>query len=186
MKKYIPNILTILRIALVPVFIYLIFGKHHILGATIVFILASITDFFDGLLARRFNVITNFGKIMDPLADKILVISALLALSMPPIDYISLAVFFIIVSREIAVTVLRNYYAKKHVFIPANIWGKIKTTLQMIGIIASFLYKILNDAIMIPQATDGKVIIFIQFFFWLIAIITILSGMNYFFPFKKR
>jgi CDP-diacylglycerol--glycerol-3-phosphate 3-phosphatidyltransferase len=185
MKKHIPNFLTILRILLAPLFIYLVFGKNQILGATIVFILASITDFFDGLLARRFNVITNFGKLMDPLADKILVVSALFALSVKPIDFISLAVFIIIVSREIAVTVLRNYYAKKNIFIAANIWGKLKTTLQMIGIIGAFLYKSVFDMVEISSTLNTRIVVSIQLFFWLVAIVTILSGLNYFFVKNK-
>ena len=79
MKKHIPNLLTLFRIVLVPFFIWFAFFTKfsgHFIVATTIFIIASITDYYDGMLARRFKVVTNFGKLMDPLADKILVISA--------------------------------------------------------------------------------------------------------------
>ena len=184
MIKYIPNSLTILRMILVPLFIWLIFFTpfaHNILLATIVLILASITDYFDGMLARKFKVITNFGKIMDPLADKMLVISALIALALPPINYISIFVVFIILFREISVSILRNYNARKKIFIAANIWGKLKTVLQMLGVITALVYYSLSQIIKGWESHQKCIILGIRVFFWIVVFITILSGLNYFF-----
>jgi len=180
MKRKIPNSLTIFRIILVPIFIWLIFSNkitNNIIWATVVFIVACITDYFDGMLARRLKVISNFGKIMDPLADKILIISALIAISIK-MNYISIIVVIIIIIREIAVSILRNYYVKKDIYIAANIWGKLKTILQMVGIIAALIYR---SFISILDKNENAIIISgFNIFFWLVAVVTILSGMNYF------
>ncbi len=184
MIKYIPNSLTILRMILVPLFIWLIFFApfaSRVLLATIVLIIASITDYFDGMLARKYKVVTNFGKIMDPLADKMLVISALLALALPPINYISIFVVFIILFREISVSTLRNYYARKKIFIAANIWGKLKTIIQMLGVIAALVYYSLSQIIKGWNPHQKCIVLGFRVFFWMVVFITILSGMNYFF-----
>ena len=180
MKKQIPNLLTIFRILLVPVFVYCIFFLQQYTWATIVFILASITDFFDGHLARRMNVISNFGKIMDPLADKILVAAALIALCFSPMQYTQWFVVCIILFREVAVTLLRNYYVKKNIFIPANWWGKIKTTLQMIGIIAALVFHSSLSYFSFSGVEISNVKKIFHLFFWIVAVVTVLSGMNYF------
>lgn len=183
MKKYIPNFLTISRIILVPVFIWLIYfvpGKEGIIWATAVFILASITDYFDGMLARKFKVISEFGKIMDPLADKILVLSALIALSVR-LELISLITVIVILIREVIVSLFREYFASRRIFIPANIWGKIKTFMQMVGTIAALLVYTIQattDFRILPQEYVYDVF---NFYFWIIAIITWYSGFQYFF-----
>lgn len=138
MIQHIPNALTLLRVIAVPVFI--ITMDKYPFTALLIFIGASITDFLDGYLARKLNVISNFGKIMDPLADKILIISAMILLSLPPIRYIHWIIVAIVTVRELAVTVLRDDYRSKNIIIAANIWGKIKTVLQMVGIISALLY----------------------------------------------
>ncbi len=184
MIKYIPNSLTILRIILVPLFIWLIFFApfaSRVILATIVLIAAGITDYFDGMLARKFKVVTNFGKIMDPLADKMLVISALIALALSPINYISISVVFIILFREISVSILRNYHARKKIFIAANIWGKIKTVLQMVGVITALVYYSLSQIIKGWNPHQKCIVLGFKVFFWIVVFITILSGMNYFF-----
>ena len=188
MIKYIPNSLTILRMILVPLFIWLIFFApftSRVLLATIVLIIACITDYLDGMLARRFKVVTNFGKIMDPLADKMLVLSALLALALPLINYISIFVVFIILFREISVSILRNYYARKKIFIAANIWGKLKTVLQMLGVIAALVYYSLSQIIKGWNPHQKCIVLGFRVFFWMVVFVTILSGMNYFF-FRKK
>ncbi|HHE38503.1 MAG TPA: CDP-diacylglycerol--glycerol-3-phosphate 3-phosphatidyltransferase [Candidatus Cloacimonetes bacterium] len=181
MKKRIPNLLTIIRIILVPIFIWFVFSnniRNNIIWATIIFIIACITDYFDGMLARRMKVISNFGKIMDPLADKILVISALFAISLE-LHYTNIIVVIIIIVREVAVTILRNYYIKKNIYIAANIWGKLKTIMQMVGITAALIY---YSFISILDKTESKIFISgFHIFFWLVAVVTILSGLNYFF-----
>ena len=99
MRKHIPNALTILRFLMVPLFLYLMFlyrGSQGPMLSLIVFSLASLTDYVDGMLARKWNVISDFGKIMDPLADKLLVLSALLGLSLLPPWEINYLIFLII------------------------------------------------------------------------------------------
>ncbi|HPY96968.1 MAG TPA: CDP-diacylglycerol--glycerol-3-phosphate 3-phosphatidyltransferase [Candidatus Cloacimonadota bacterium] len=185
MIRHIPNILTMLRLLAVPVFVWMM-GINPFIGLCI-FVGASITDFFDGYLARKLNVISNFGKIMDPLADKILVISAIVLLSLPPIRYIHWAVVLIVFVRELAVTLLRDYYRSKNIIIAANIWGKIKTVLQMVGIIGALLYY--SYGVVIPYkfvaSVNNAILLSIEIFFWIIAAVTVLSGTNYF-MIKKR
>lgn len=189
MIKYIPNSLTILRMILVPLFIWLIFFApfaSRILLATIVLIFASITDYFDGMIARKFKVVTNFGKIMDPFADKMLVISALLALALPPINYISIFVVIIILFREISVSILRIYNARKKIFIAANIWGKLKTILQMVGVITALVYYSFSQIIKVWDPHQKCIVLGFRVFFWVVVFITILSGLNHFFFRQKN
>ena len=190
MKKYIPNTLTMMRVLAIPFFVYSAINNLPILATTI-FILACITDYFDGMLARKYNVITNFGKLMDPLADKFLVLAALVVLCIDPINYIHWSVMVIILVREVAVTVLRHIYQMKNIVIPADKLGKIKTTVQMIGIIfALIFYTVVQyiEPLMTVSEFFSKIFIyretiiyFIQIYFWLVAAITIWSGVNYFY-----
>lgn len=187
MKKYIPNSLTLFRVILVPVFFWLVYYsqiKYHFQWATFVFIVASITDIFDGLLARRFGVVTNFGKIMDPLADKLLTLLALIALISEPMKMMSVYVFYIILFREIMITLLRHYYTTKKIYIPANVWGKVKTTFQLTGIISALVYYSLLYPL-IP-AYHSKFQYGFNIFFWITAVITILSGITYLSPKERK
>ena len=181
MNKYVPNFLTSIRLFLVPVFIYFVFIskiESSILWASAIFLLASITDYFDGMLARKFDVVSNYGKIMDPLADKLLVISALFALSMK-LNIISNWLVYIISIREIAVSCFREYFAYKTVYISANLWGKIKTFMQMIGVIIILLY--LSIIHLYHIETVSSVIRFsFEIYFWIVALITWISGLQYF------
>ena len=182
MKKHVPNILTTFRIVLVPVFLWLIFfyqGENNITLATIVFIVASITDYFDGMLARKFNVISDFGKLMDPLADKLLVISSLLAMSFY-MDLISTYVTIVIIIREVVISYFREYYARKKIIIPANIWGKIKTFVQMISIGIIFFYSCLVENINSIKPIGDSAKIWLEILFWLIAVLTWYSGIEYY------
>ncbi len=187
MKKHIPNSLTILRVLLVPVFVWFAFfckAENCLLWATIVFILASTTDLFDGLLARQFNVVSNFGKIMDPLADKLLIVSALFAIIQ--LGLINLSVVLIIIFREIFISILRNYQVKRNVYIPANIWGKLKTIFQMIGIITALVYSSIF-LLWFPVLGNYSIQIQLYFklYFWFVALITIFSGISYLSPAKN-
>ncbi|MCK4957314.1 MAG: CDP-diacylglycerol--glycerol-3-phosphate 3-phosphatidyltransferase [Candidatus Cloacimonetes bacterium] len=179
MKKHIPNILTMFRVLLVPVFLWIVYISRlqdYQIWATAIFIVASITDYFDGMLARKFNVISNFGKIMDPLADKLLVISALAAL-FNPMGYIGLTVVLVIAAREIGITILRDHYIKKKIYIAANNWGKVKTVSQMVGIIAVLIYASVLHYFQLEASEVIKLII--RIYFWITAAITVFSGMNY-------
>ena len=187
MKKYIPNSLTLFRVVLVPIFFWLIYYsnvQYNYLWATFVFIVASITDIFDGLLARRFGVVTNFGKIMDPLADKLLTLLALIALVSEPMKMMSIYVFYIILFREVMITLLRHFYTMKKIYIPANVWGKVKTTFQLTGIISALVYYSLLYPF-IPEY-HSKFQFGFNIFFWIVAIITILSGITYLSPKERK
>ena len=179
MNKYIPNSLTFLRLLAIPFFVLLYF-KGQAIGALFVFVGACITDYYDGMLARKHNTISKFGKLMDPLADKILVITALILLSLMPVSYLHWSIIIIISAREIAVSVLRHVYIKKNIVISADLWGKIKTIVQMTGIIAALT---LDAIIYIFPAFNSfahHIILVINYYFWGTAVITILSGLNYF------
>ena len=130
-----PNKLTLLRICLIPVFVILMLSQvsNFFLISCIIFIIASITDFLDGRIARKHNLVTDFGKFMDPLADKLLVLSALICM----IEYNLVAgwMVIIIVARELTVSILRAIAADNGKVIAASGGGKIKTTSQMIAII---------------------------------------------------
>lgn len=136
-----PNKLTILRTILIPVFLVFLYMEQ--LGAVAnyiaaaIFIIASLTDLLDGKIARKYNLVTNFGKFMDPLADKLLVCSAMIAL----VDLKRLAgwIVIIIIAREFIISGFRLVASDNGVVIAASYWGKFKTTFQMIMIIALIL-----------------------------------------------
>ena len=136
-----PNKLTILRILLVPVFIVFLFlGQNNIIFkylALFVFCAASVTDALDGYIARSRNLVTNFGKFMDPLADKLLVCSALICFIQ--IGSIPAWIVIIIIAREFIISGFRLIASDKGVVIAANKWGKAKTISQMITIILLIL-----------------------------------------------
>ena len=130
-----PNKLTLLRICLIPVFVILMLSQvsNFFLISCIIFIIASITDFLDGKIARKYNLVTDFGKFMDPLADKLLVLSALIC--MIEYDLVAGWMVIIIVARELTVSILSAIAADNGKVIAASGGGKIKTTSQMIAII---------------------------------------------------
>jgi len=133
----VPNLLTIARLFMVPVFGYLILAIEQTDSAqwasAIVFLIAAITDLVDGVWARRYGLVTNFGKIADPIADKALIGTALIALSIQ--GEIAWWVTGIIIFREIAITILR-FWVIRHGVIPASRGGKVKTVSQIIAIVA--------------------------------------------------
>jgi CDP-diacylglycerol--glycerol-3-phosphate 3-phosphatidyltransferase len=166
-----PNVLTVLRILLVPVLVAALLqeaGGGDTLAA-IVFVLASFTDLLDGWIARRQKSITTFGKLMDPLADKLLVTSALV--SLVSLDRVSAWVAMVIIAREFAVTGLRQLAMEHGEVIPANVWGKIKTVFQ----IAMVLVLITVDGS--PTWVDALVVV--------TTVITVISGADYFFGFRS-
>ena len=132
-----PNKLTVFRMALVPFFVAFLLlspGNESFKWiALVLFVVASLTDYFDGQIARKHNLITNFGKFMDPLADKILTISGMICLI--ELGRIPAWIVIIIVAREFIISGFRLIAAESGVVIAANYWGKFKTTFQMIMII---------------------------------------------------
>src|SRR5690554_153291 len=188
MKRHIPNILTLFRIALVPVYLiclYLIGDASGALLALIVFVVAGITDYFDGMLARKFKSISDFGKVADPLVDKIIVSVALISIALFPMKFISIIIVIIIIFRELMVTLLRGWYQKKDIYVAANIWGKLKTTLQMIGVILALAFHAGRFRILLFQENVELIIKGLEIFFWFVAVITIVSGITYL-PFMAK
>lgn len=134
-----PNKITVTRILMVPVFIWVLLSgiENSRIIAALVFVIASMTDFLDGYLARKYDLVSDFGKLMDPMADKILVASALIG--MVQIGRISVWPVVIILAREFFITSFRSLAASKGLVIAASIWGKIKTITQMLAIILLML-----------------------------------------------
>ena len=178
-----PNKLTLMRIVLVPVF--MVFAglgqigtpacnRMFYLVAAIVFAVASFTDYLDGHLARKWNIVTDFGKFADPLADKLLTTTAFLYMMHDGVC--SPVVLVIILVREFAVSGLRMVAASAPggKVIAANMWGKVKTVLQMLVII---LYYVL--AAFAPADAIGVVSLVSMGLCWLVAAVTLISGAKY-------
>lgn len=129
-----PNKLTIARMAMVPLFMValLINTPESRILSVVIFALASLTDMLDGQIARKYNMVTNFGKLMDPLADKVLTAAAMICL----VELGDLAAWIavVIIFREYLITGLRSVAASENIVVAANIWGKVKTVCQMIAL----------------------------------------------------
>ncbi|HXP99050.1 MAG TPA: CDP-diacylglycerol--glycerol-3-phosphate 3-phosphatidyltransferase [Solirubrobacteraceae bacterium] len=161
-----PNVLTVLRIMLVPVVVVALLGNTpsgDVLAA-VVFALASLTDFIDGYLARARDSITTFGKLMDPLADKLLIVGALL--SLVSLHRLEGWVAMVIIARELAVTMLRMNATQSGVAMGASMFGKIKTCVQIAAILAVI-------------AVQGSPL-WVSLLVYLMVAITVLSGLDYF------
>ncbi len=185
-KMNLPNKLTMLRIILVPLIIacILLYFPFHFLAAGILFGIASITDALDGRIARRDNLITDFGKFADPLADKILVISVLVCFV--KLNLCGAIPLIIIIFREFAVTSVRLVASAKGKVIAANMWGKVKTVSQIVAIVAIFLMQFIFELLeMISVSAVTLVTVYDVFnvigqvLLWIVAIITVISGVKY-------
>jgi CDP-diacylglycerol--glycerol-3-phosphate 3-phosphatidyltransferase len=167
-----PNLLTVVRILLVPVLVVALLDSSHDgdVFAAIVFAAASLTDFVDGYLARSRNSVTTFGKLMDPLADKLLIVAALI--SLVSLHRLAAWVAMVIIARELAVTVLRMGASQAGVIMPASNFGKLKTCVQIAAILAVI-------------TVHGHPA-------WLAALvyaavaITVASGLDYFFGWRRQ
>jgi CDP-diacylglycerol--glycerol-3-phosphate 3-phosphatidyltransferase len=175
-KKQIPNIITLLRIILVPIFIFFAIKKFY-LATLLIFAIAALSDTIDGIIARKYQYVSNFGKLFDPLADKILAASALIILTCWGLIYWWLTALILL--RDIFMTLLRHFLAKKQVYLAANIYGKLKTTVQFVTIIFAFFYK----AFLSESATIENIILII---FGFVTVITWLSAVTYILQIKKR
>jgi CDP-diacylglycerol--glycerol-3-phosphate 3-phosphatidyltransferase len=181
------NKLTLIRIFLVPVFLVFIAMKDIPYGsfiATFIFILASLTDKLDGYIARSRNQITNFGKFMDPLADKLLVTAALI--SLVELHVVPSWAAVVIIAREFAISGLRSIAAAQGRVIAASWWGKVKTVIQIIAIILLLLKVNMHEArIMKIFVLDNY---YIKEFFMIVpnimlmiaVLVTLMSGYDYF------
>lgn len=165
-----PNMLTLLRVILIPFYMWAMLSGSYI-AAIVIFGVASITDQLDGYLARKNNQVTTFGKLMDPLADKILTISALVCLLGIGASYINSWVVMIIIARELIVTGIRQLAMGENKVIAASKWGKAKTVSQMVALIAVMIDLVFSLNIGNFHTT-----------FWLVAIavaLTVYSGVDY-------
>ena len=178
-----PNKLTLTRILLVPVFMIFVSLSQHgtadynprwYLIAGIIFAVASITDFLDGYLARKWNMVTDFGKFADPLADKLLTTVAFIYMMRDGVC--SPVVLCIILAREFAVSGLRMIAAgsKDGKVIAANMWGKVKTVLQMLTIIFYFFSVSLTGNVLGAECAFAA-----SCLCWLVAVATAVSGIKY-------
>ena len=177
----VPNLLSLLRVALVPAFVVslLLMRDIEIWGAivpTVIFALTALTDMLDGKIARKYNLVTDFGKFIDPLADKFMVISSLIAINVlmfirgeSTVGFVFLAVVLLILFRELAVTSLRLVVAgKSGIVVAASLFGKIKTVSQMVGTVVILLE---------PLVWDGRIGSYVVMA--IMAITTVFSGIDY-------
>lgn len=178
-----PNKLTIARIIATPVFMaaLMIEFPYHYTVALLLFAAASLTDMIDGKLARKYNLITDFGKFLDPLADKMLTTAAFLGFIKMGIGWQVTWIAFIVLFREFLISSLRLVVVSSGgKVIAANLWGKVKTVTQMVGIIfALFAYVIIEDFRVQNAVLVGTFNVIISIVFWVSAILCIISGAIY-------
>lgn len=185
MKLNTPNKLTIARMIISPIFLAVIMWSslpHRFLWAMLIFIAASVTDAVDGKLARKNNQVTNFGKLLDPIADKVLTTAALLAFM--KLGLCNIWIVMIVLTREFAIASIRMIAASNGTVIPANIWGKLKTVSQMVfTILIMFLGEIYSYA---PNIVPGVTVPYYltlsnisNALLWITAILTVISGAIY-------
>ncbi len=190
MKLNLPNILTISRVVITPFFLVTILMEtlpHRFLIACIIFSIASITDAVDGHLARKNNQITNFGKFLDPIADKVLTTAALLAFM--SMGLCNIWIVMLVLTREFAIASVRMIAASGGVVIPANVWGKIKTVSQMVFTI---LIMLLGEAYFILETSNTELFsklpdlsLISNGLLWITAILTVVSGGIYLYDSRK-
>ena len=179
-----PNKITLIRIAMIPVFVavfYITAIPHNFLISAIIFAVAAFTDFLDGYIARKYNLVTDMGKFLDPIADKILTASALFLIIVDgtiPHPW-GVIVTTIIIAREFMVSALRLLAASKGLILAADIWGKAKTMVQMIAIPICLLIPFLVEL----GVVAGWLILTVKIIGWsslgVATVLTVVSGANY-------
>lgn len=173
----IPNALTMSRILVVPVIALLLLSGNFWSSfiAALLFIAATITDFLDGHIARKYNIESDLGKLLDPLADKLLIATVLIFLI--PLGRVPAWIVAVIIGREIAVTGLRSLASEKHIIIAANWLGKYKTAFQCAALIPLlFHYTILGVRFQVAG----------EFFLWIAFFFTLWSGFDYMYSYIKQ
>ena len=172
-----PNKLTLLRVILIPFFIFFILNpieansNLNVIIALVVFCLASLTDALDGYLARKHNQVTTFGKLMDPIADKMLTISAMICFLELDVRYMTSVVIILVVFREFIITGLRLIAVSDNLVIAAGKWGKLKTIIQMVAIIVIMVDMVFP---MVIFSIDLVAVLVIA-----MVVITVYSGIEY-------
>ena len=184
--KNLPNILTVARILSIPLIIYFFFSAepiYKIVSFILVFIF-SLTDFFDGYYARTYNLVTGLGKYLDPLADKIFILSLFFCLHLYFNSFFPLWMIFVIIVRDIGVMLLRNIYYTNNLNFNTSILGKRKTLIQIIAIHIMLLLIIMNEYKLLSIN-----FFFVYYLMLICVIITLYSGLDYLFKyyqFKKN
>ncbi len=170
-----PNKLTLIRVILIPFFVAFLMleGTFSGIMALLIFVVASATDWLDGYLARKNNEVTTFGKLMDPLADKILTLSAFICFI--ELSYFPAWAVILIISRELIITGIRQLALTNDKVIAASWWGKSKTILQMVTIILFLLIRVLPSSF----AYSAFILIFEEILVYLNVILTLVSGIDY-------
>lgn len=185
-KLNLPNKLTLIRMFLAPIYLALMLIEfpYHYIVALAVFAVASLTDMLDGKIARKNNLITVFGKLLDPLADKMLTTAALLAFMRE--GWCSIWIVMIVLTREFAVAGVRLIATAQGIVIPAHYWGKAKTVSQMVFTIVIMLlaeldatFDIFANAGWFTLARVSNIML------WITAVLTVVSGITYFVDSKK-
>jgi CDP-diacylglycerol--glycerol-3-phosphate 3-phosphatidyltransferase len=169
-----PNLLTLFRILLVPLLVVVLLTKFEgkeFVGLA-VFLLASLTDFLDGYIARRHQKITRLGQLLDPAADKILTSAAFI--SLVELGVAPAWMVVAIIAREFAISALRSFAAAEGVVIPAGLWGKVKTTVQIVAISLLIIYERLGELERLAPLS-----------LWLALIVSVYSGLEYFVRFGR-
>lgn len=176
-----PNRLTLARIAAVPVFLILLLWQFpfHYFAALVIFVAASLTDLFDGRIARSRGLITDFGKFLDPIADKMLTTAALLGFINLGIGFGTVWITVIVLIREFSVSSIRMIAAASGKVVAADKWGKIKTVMQMVGIIMALTFE--EFISLLPSLLLVGTILRIAYniVLWFSAVLTVVSGINY-------
>lgn len=175
-----PNKISLIRLLLIPVFAVLFWVDfpYHYLASTIVFVIASMTDFIDGNIARKYNMVTDLGKFLDSVADKALVCTALVLITSLENIFTFIIVVFavVIIIRELMITAFRTVAALKKVVLAADSWGKIKAALQMVGLIVYMIYPVLYDIMPVL----GEIAMYAGFICLCLATVSaIVSAMHY-------
>ena len=170
-----PNKLTLLRVVIIPAFVALYLAQSYF-WALALFGFASITDALDGLIARKYRLVTDFGALMDPLADKLLVMAAMLCFL--AVGLVHAAVVIVLLSREFLVTSIRLVAVRKGTVISADKWGKLKTVLQMVWIMVGLLLLWLSTIDSLSGVCYEYSWVF-NTLTWLVVVVTVLSGANY-------
>lgn len=182
----IPNILTLLRIAAIPVLAAFLLSPSRDAGfwAAAIFSLASITDWLDGYLARRMGIVTVFGKFLDPIADKLIVMAALIMIL--PFERVPAWMVLVILGREIIITGLRGIASSEGIVIAASDLGKFKTIFQLVAIIGLLLhydyrwfFGVDHQYLVVNMHNVG------MFYLWIATVITVWSGIDYLWRFMR-
>lgn len=182
----VPNILTLMRIAAIPLLAVLLVSPSRTAGfwAAALFAVASITDWLDGYLARRMGIVTIFGKFLDPIADKLIVMAALIMIL--PLQRVPAWMVLVILSREIIITGLRGIASSEGIVIPASDLGKYKTIFQIVAILGlvlhyeyNWLFGISHKLLTVNMHNVG------MFYLWIATVLTVWSGADYLIRFIK-